>query len=220
MRASIAVGGVALIAAVAFTGVWTATSAQAASSDATVNAPHALVETNAPKPLTAVLMGDSYTAGNGARAGRQSLVLRSRPSACGAPTRGASNTREFSTTRGYAVTLMNRACSAATTDAVLHPRNMKDTRVIAYPPARGPVRASGRQVLHLLGRVKPSMLSDAGFGGVLRQRTSRGRPSATGPTACQSCATAGSRPRLTRSTRTWTWCFSRLAETTRTFLTS
>ena len=42
---------------------------------------------------------------------------------------------------GYAVTLLNRACSAATTDAITNDRSMKDTRVVAYPepePAEAP----------------------------------------------------------------------------------
>ncbi|NYI41938.1 SGNH/GDSL hydrolase family protein [Demequina lutea] len=132
MRASIAVGGVALIAALAFTGVWTATSAQAAPSDATVNGPQALVDAQGPQPLTVVLMGDSYTAGNGARAAGDPSYYG--PDRCMRSTNtwGEQYARILGS-QGYAVTLMNRACSASTSDAVLNPRNMKDSRVIAYP---------------------------------------------------------------------------------------
>lgn len=132
MRASIAVGGVALIAALAFTGVWTATSAQAAPNDATAIGAHVLGDARAPQPLTVALMGDSYTAGNGARAAGDPAYYG--PDRCMRSTNtwGEQYARILES-QGYAVTLMNRACSAATSGAVLHARNMKDSRVIAFP---------------------------------------------------------------------------------------
>ena len=132
MRSSIAVGGVALIAALAFTGVWTASSAQAAPSDATAIGPHALVDAQGSKPLSVVLMGDSYTAGNGARAAGDPSYYG--PDRCMRSTNtwGEQYARILDS-NGYAVTLMNRACSAATSQAVLHAKNMKDSRVISYP---------------------------------------------------------------------------------------
>ncbi len=132
MRLSIAVGGVALIAAGAFAGVWTATSAQAATSDATASSLVALGATQEPQPLTVLLMGDSYTAGNGARAGGDPAYYG--PDRCmrSTGTWGEQYARILDST-GYAVTLMNRACSASTADAMLHARNMNDSRVIAFP---------------------------------------------------------------------------------------
>ncbi len=132
MRASITIGGVALIAAVAFTGAWAATAAQAAPSDATAHAPFAPVEAQEPHPLTALLMGDSYTAGNGARAGGEPAYYG--PDRCMRSTNTwGEQYAGILESRGYAVTLMNRACSAATADSVLHSRNMKDSRVITFP---------------------------------------------------------------------------------------
>ncbi len=132
MKSPIAVGGVALIAALAFTGVWSVTSAQAAPNDATAIGPNALVDTHGPQPLTAVLMGDSYTAGNGARAAGDPSYYG--PDRCMRSTNtwGEQYARILES-RGYAVTLMNRACSAATSQAVLHAKNMKDSRVISFP---------------------------------------------------------------------------------------
>ena len=132
MRASFAVGGVTLIAAFAFTGVWAATPAQAAPSDATSFAAQSLAEAQGPQPLTVVLMGDSYTAGNGARAdGNQAYY---------GPVRCMRSTNTWGEqyamileSTGYAVTLMNRACSAATANSMLHARNMDDSRVIVFP---------------------------------------------------------------------------------------
>lgn len=87
----------------------------------------------APEPLTIVLMGDSYTAGNGARddAGRPSYYG---PEGCmrSADTWGEQYARILAD-NGYAVTVLNRACSAATTDAIVSDRSMNDTRVVTYP---------------------------------------------------------------------------------------
>ena len=132
MRASIAVGGVALIAALAFTGVWTATSAQAAPNDGTAKAAHSLVDAHVPKPLTVALMGDSYTAGNGARAAGDPSYYGPHHCMRSTNTWGEQYARILES-KGYAVTLMNRACSAATSRAVLHAKDMKDSRVVAFP---------------------------------------------------------------------------------------
>ena len=137
MRASIAMGRVACVAALALSGVWaTVTTAQASAGDAITAVHDAPVETLGstpdPEPLTVLLMGDSYTAGNGAREG-------SDPSYYG-PERCMRSTNTWGEqyansleNQGYAVTLLNRACSAATSDAVLHDRFMKDSQVVTYP---------------------------------------------------------------------------------------
>jgi len=132
VRLSIAVGGVALIAAGAFAGVWAAASAQAAPSDATASSLVTLGAPQEPQPLTVLLMGDSYTAGNGARAGGDPAYYG--PDRCMRSTNtwGEQYAKILDST-GYAVTLMNRACSASTADAMLHARNMNDSRVIAFP---------------------------------------------------------------------------------------
>lgn len=89
--------------------------------------------TASPEPLTVVLMGDSYTAGNGARdhEGRPSYYG---PERCmrSADTWGEQYARILEA-NGYAVTVLNRACSAATTDAIVNDRSMRDTRVVTYP---------------------------------------------------------------------------------------
>lgn len=144
MRASIAVGGAALIAAVAFIGVWTVTPAQAAPSDATAHLPLALVENAAPQPLTVLLMGDSYTAGNGARAGGEQSYYG--PGRCMRSTNtwGEQYARMLEN-GGYAVTLMNRACSAATADSLLHDRDMRDSRSVTYPQPEDALAPQGDQ---------------------------------------------------------------------------
>lgn len=100
-----------------------------------------------PAPVTILLMGDSYTAGNGARneLGERTYYgpakcLRSRD------TWGeqyADNLAEM----GYAVTLLNRACSAATTDNMLNDRYLKRTDTLAYPEPE-PVDAPRSQELY------------------------------------------------------------------------
>lgn len=83
--------------------------------------------------LTVLLMGDSYTAGNGARddAGNPSYYG---PERCmrSTGTWGEQYARLMEDD-GYAVSVLNRACSAATTGAILHDRYMKDTRILTYP---------------------------------------------------------------------------------------
>ena len=87
-------------------------------------------------------MGDSYTAGNGARdaAGEPAYYG---PERCMRSTNtwGEQYARIMELD-GYAVTLLNRACSAATTDAILHDRYMKDTRMLVVPGARARRRAA------------------------------------------------------------------------------
>jgi len=139
MRASIAAGRVACVATLALAGVWAATTpTQAATGDASTTGRFSpIVDTEeisdpGPEPLTVLLMGDSYTAGNGAReAGAPSyygpeLCLRS------TNTWGEQYV-DILEDQGFAVTLQNRACSAATSRAVLHDRLMKDSQSVAYP---------------------------------------------------------------------------------------
>lgn len=138
MRALVALGGFALTATLVFTGVWDASHhAQASASDdaakaARITLAGAPPEAQAPVPLTVLLMGDSYTAGNGARA-------KGDPAYYG-PERCMRSTATWGEQyaglledQGFAVTMMNRACSAATADAVLNGKDMKDSRVVTYP---------------------------------------------------------------------------------------
>src|SRR5680860_656753 len=85
------------------------------------------------QPLTVLLMGDSYTAGNGARddAGEPAYYG---PERCMRSTNTwGEQYANIMENNGYAVTLLNRACSAADTGAILSDRNMKDSRVMSYP---------------------------------------------------------------------------------------
>ena len=86
-----------------------------------------------PAPLTVLLMGDSYTAGNGARAsnGERSYYgpakcMRSRDT-------WGEQYADMLGAQGYAVTLLNRACSAATTANMLSERYLKRTDSLVYP---------------------------------------------------------------------------------------
>jgi lysophospholipase L1-like esterase len=118
------------LAALTISGV----AATASGAEPTPLAPAAAIEEpTEPTPLTVLLMGDSYTAGNGARAanGERSYYgpakcMRSRDTwgEQYADTLGA---------QGYAVTLLNRACSAATTDHMLGERYLKRTDTLQYP---------------------------------------------------------------------------------------
>lgn len=132
MRASIAIGGVALVVAFASTGVWAAPSAQATGSDAPSSGVITMADAPGPQPLTALLMGDSYTAGNGARADGDPSYYGPERCMRSTNTWGEQYSRILES-QGYAVTLMNRACSASTTDAVFHARDMHDSRVIVFP---------------------------------------------------------------------------------------
>ncbi|PKQ18022.1 MAG: hypothetical protein CVT68_05515 [Actinobacteria bacterium HGW-Actinobacteria-8] len=94
------------------------------------------------KPLTVLLMGDSYTAGNGARDGAGEPAYYG-PERCMRSTNTwGEQYANIMEKNGYAVTLLNRACSAATTGAIMSDRYMKDSRVISYPeaePAEAPL---------------------------------------------------------------------------------
>ncbi len=84
-------------------------------------------------PLTVVLMGDSYTAGNGARDEAGNEVYFG-PERCRRSTAAwGAQYADALGRAGYDVTLLNRACSASTTDAVLHDRDMRDSRLLLYP---------------------------------------------------------------------------------------
>ncbi len=93
------------------------------------------------QPLTVLLMGDSYTAGNGARDGAGEPAYYG-PERCMRSTNTwGEQYANIMESNGYAVTLLNRACSAATTGAIMSDRYMKDSRVISYPgnePADAP----------------------------------------------------------------------------------
>lgn len=92
-----------------------------------------------PDALTIVLLGDSYTAGNGARDadGNRSYYG---PSKCmrSADTWGEQYARSLAD-QGVAVTLLNRACSAATTENMLNERYLKRTEVVHHPEAETPL---------------------------------------------------------------------------------
>jgi len=137
MRASIATGRVATIATLVLTGVWaTLTPAQAATGDATTAAQFMPVghegQPAGPQPLTVLLMGDSYTAGNGARVGSDPAYYGPERCMRSTNTWGEQYANSLES-QGFAVTLLNRACSAATSDAVLYERSMKDSKVVTYP---------------------------------------------------------------------------------------
>lgn len=133
MRASIIVGGAAVLAALSVLGGWTAPShSDERVNDATTAASAAPAVAQG-TPLTVLLMGDSYTAGNGARTDAGERAYYGPDKCMRSTATWGEQYGHMLEARGYAVTLLNRACSAATTDAILHDRYMKDTRVLAYP---------------------------------------------------------------------------------------
>lgn len=110
-----------------------ATGADATPADLEPSAVTPVGGSAAATPITILLMGDSYTAGNGAR---NELGERSYygPAKCmrSSDTWGEQYA-SFLGEQGFAVTLLNRACSAATTDNMLNERYLKRTDVLAYP---------------------------------------------------------------------------------------
>jgi len=138
LRAIYAVGGATVVALFGFLGgspasIWSAPSPSASIHTETTSAVSPTAVSGAAQPLTVLLMGDSYTAGNGARDDAGAPAYYG-PEHCmrSANTWGEQYARIMEN-NGYAITLLNRACSAATTKTILNDRYMKDTRVISYP---------------------------------------------------------------------------------------
>ncbi len=110
-------------------------SSSASEHDEISRVVNASVAPQQSQPLTVLLMGDSYTAGNGARDDAGNAAYYG-PERCmrSTGTWGEQYARIMEG-QGYAVTLLNRACSAASTGAMINDRSMRDTRVVTYPEA-------------------------------------------------------------------------------------
>ncbi|MCB2412773.1 hypothetical protein LGT39_07935 [Demequina sp. TTPB684] len=138
MRAIYAVGGAAVVAVLGIFGgsaAWSSSDPEnlVSAMVAAASAPEEAARTAEVTPLTVLLLGDSYTAGNGARDESGRPVYYG-PERCmrSTGTWGEQYARTMAQ-EGYAVTLLNRACSAATTGAIIADRSMRDTRVVSYP---------------------------------------------------------------------------------------
>ncbi len=86
-------------------------------------------------PITVLLMGDSYTSGNGARTPDGDAAYYGPDKCLQSTVTWGEQYADALASQGYTVTLLNRACSAASTDALLHDRYLKDTAVLVYPEA-------------------------------------------------------------------------------------
>ncbi len=133
LRATYAVGGAAVVAVFGILGGSSATPFAAPEHSEVTRTVSVATTAGEAQPLTVLLMGDSYTAGNGARDDAGAPAYYG-PDGCMRSTQtwGEQYTRILESD-GYAFTLLNRACSAASTDAILNDHYMKDTRVISYP---------------------------------------------------------------------------------------
>lgn len=89
-------------------------------------------------PLTVLLMGDSYTSGNGARTPDGDASYYGPDKCLQSTATWGEQYADVMASQGYAVTLLNRACSAASTASVLHDRYLKDTAVFEYPEVEAP----------------------------------------------------------------------------------
>lgn len=133
LRATYAVGGAALVAVFGILGGSAAMASSAPAHAEVTRTVSVATASGGAQPLTVLLMGDSYTAGNGARddAGEPAYYG---PERCMRSTNTwGEQYAGIMENNGYAVTLLNRACSAATTGAIVNDRYMKDSRVISYP---------------------------------------------------------------------------------------
>lgn len=134
MRATVFVGVSAVVAALIVTSGWSAPSnPPVAYAETASDAPGAASASQDLTPLTVVLMGDSYTSGNGARTPDGEAAYFGPDKCLQSTATWGEQYADALAGQGYAVTLLNRACSAASTDAVLHDRYLKDTAVIDFP---------------------------------------------------------------------------------------
>jgi lysophospholipase L1-like esterase len=85
---------------------------------------HASAATLPPQPLKIVLLGDSYSAGNGARDASGNRDYFGPKGCYRSHSNWASQYVDYLRLQGYAVTFINRACSGAVSDDMLHDRNM------------------------------------------------------------------------------------------------
>ncbi len=108
----------------------------AAEEKSVISAPVAAPATpDARTPITILLMGDSYTAGNGARTPNGDRSYYGPPKCMRSHDTWGEQYADFLTSQGYAVTMLNRACSAATTENMLNHRYLKRTDSFVYPEA-------------------------------------------------------------------------------------
>lgn len=87
-------------------------------------------------PLKVVLIGESYAAGNGARDADNKRNYTGPKGCYRSPTNWAAQYGAWLDSQGYQVTLVNRACSAATTHHYMERRRM-DERVVVSPAPAG-----------------------------------------------------------------------------------
>jgi lysophospholipase L1-like esterase len=78
-------------------------------------------------------MGDSYTAGNGARTPDGDRSYYGPAKCMRSHDTWGEQYADYLTAQGYAVTLLNRACSAATSENMLNHRYLKRTDSLVYP---------------------------------------------------------------------------------------
>lgn len=142
MRATVFVGVSAVVAALIVISGWFAPEnsadrgAHPTPGVTLERAPRAAagqVRANELTPLTVLLMGDSYTAGNGARTPDGQAAYYGPAKCLQSTATWGEQYADAMASQGYAVTLLNRACSAASTDAVLNDRYLKDSSVVTYP---------------------------------------------------------------------------------------
>lgn len=133
LLATYAVGGVAVVAVLGILGGSAAVPSGAPERPEFAPAASAISAPEVAQPLTVLLMGDSYTSGNGARDEAGNAVYYGPERCLRSANTWAEQYARIMEDNGYAVTLLNRACSAATTSAIVDDRSMKDTRVVVYP---------------------------------------------------------------------------------------
>ncbi|MGY2875611.1 lysophospholipase L1-like esterase [Marmoricola sp. URHA0025 HA25] len=91
------------------------------------------------RPLKIVLLGDSYSAGNGARDANGDRDYYGPKDCYRSHSNWAEQYVDHLQAEGYAVTFLNRACSGGVTDNVLHDRKMDDSGGAITLPLGGDV---------------------------------------------------------------------------------
>lgn len=128
LAAAVAALAVATTGTVTTTGMsQAATPAKANTATSEVSSALPLAAASSAKPLKVVLIGDSYSAGNGARTASDDRDYYG-PSGCyRSHSNWASKYVDLLEDDGYNVTFDNRACSGGVTAGMVNPRNM-DTK--------------------------------------------------------------------------------------------
>jgi len=98
--------------------------------------PSAAAAPDVPQPLKVVLLGDSYSAGNGARTSSDDRDYYGPKGCYRSHSNWAEQYVDSLQAAGYEVTFLNRACSGAVTADVLSDRDM-DTQNRYYSPQPG-----------------------------------------------------------------------------------